>query len=91
MLIPFWTDYDEDSNTIYKFVFTSDTSERFEPYIVEIKIDELNDSLVLSETCTCKGFYQFHKTCKHIKAAREILKHYKVQMRYENGKESMVG
>lgn len=89
MLIPFWTDYDEEYNTLYKFVFTSDSSVRIVPYITEIKVDGLNDSLVLSETCTCAGFIQFHKVCKHIKAARKLLKAYNIETRYKDEQESM--
>jgi len=80
-LIPFSVEYDSDLNTIYKFRYLPDTVSTEEPYIVEIKIDELNDALILSKSCTCKGNWQYKMVCKHIKDALSVLTKSKISYR----------
>jgi len=80
-LLPFSISYDNDLNTIYTFLFTSDQPSRQTPYETVIKIDELNDSLIVFKECSCKGNWQYKKECKHLKMAKEKLKSFKIDFR----------
>ena len=90
-VIPFITSYDEDYNTVYNFRYKPDTISKEGPYEVKIVIDELNDSLVISKSCTCKGNWQFKMECKHLKQSFEILKEYGIQTREDKQEESLAG
>jgi len=82
-IIPFYLEYDELYNTIYKFRWKPDTVSKEEPYETEIVIDELNDSLIISKKCSCAGNMQFKKICKHIKESMKILTKFGIEYRDE--------
>lgn len=83
-LIPFSHYEDEDYNDVYKFIFTSDRKKSFnlrDCYVTKIKIDGLNDDLIIKENCKdCNGF-KFKKNCKHLKKSKEILSKYEINYR----------
>ena len=80
-LIPFWKDADDEFDTIYKFRYKPDTvSKQDIPYLTEITIDELNDSLLVKKECTCDGF-KYGKICKHIRGAIRLLIKFGVEFR----------
>lgn len=90
-VIPFITDYDQDYNTVYHFRFKPDTISKEAPYEVKIVIDELNDSLVISKSCTCMGNWQYKMVCKHLKRSYELLKEHGIQTREDKQEESLAG
>lgn len=81
-IIPFGLSYDDEYNTVYKFRWKPETISKEKPYETEIVIDELNDSLVISKSCTCAGNLQFKKECKHIRESLLLLTKYGVEYRY---------
>lgn len=78
-IIPFSLNYTENNDTVYRFRWKPDTISKEKPYETEIVIDELNDSLVISKTCSCAGNLQFKKICKHIKESLILLNKYGVE------------
>jgi len=80
-LIPFYIDYDEEYNTLYKFRWQPETISKSKPYITIIKIDELNDSLILYKECSCDGNFRYKKECKHIRESLEFLKKFGIEYR----------
>lgn len=80
-IIPFWKEFNEEDDTIYKFRYKPDTISKEQPYETEIIIDELNDSLLVGKSCTCDGNKRYKKECKHIRNALSLLKQENIEFR----------
>lgn len=86
-IVPFNYHINKEMNIVYDFLFSPESKEIDhveKAYQTKIEIDELNDSLIIKKTCTCKGFKQYRKVCKHIKKALEILRENKVEYREDD-------
>ena len=78
VVIPFRERFTKDWNKEFEFLFKPGDPKEKEPYLVKILIDDL-DSVLLEQSCRCKGFIMKKTECKHLKKAKEILKEFGVE------------
>lgn len=65
----------DNFSEIYEFLIKGSNKDAYE---IEIEIDNLNDLGITDVRCSCPH-YSFRETeCKHIKAAKSILKQYNI-------------
>ena len=82
-LRPFDIHEDENFDSVFVFNVKNNSEENPKLYRVEIIIDELNDSLLKSFTCQCKGYKYKKARCKHIELCMSTLKNWGVNFRDE--------
>lgn len=75
---------DEDSLTdIYEFIIFGDKGINSKPYKVEIEVDNINDTGLISTKCTCPDATYRQRQCKHIITSLKILQDFGIDCEFK--------
>lgn len=79
--IPFYETINDEYDSVYLFKIKNHGDDNPQIYQQEIIIDGLNDYLIKTMTCSCKGYLFKKVKCKHLKSCLEELNKFGVQYR----------